>query len=378
MPSINDALSSAHHSVRVPVDTANDVSLDVQVFNPHIDVWNKKTVLLLHGFPEAWFFWRPQVDALVGAGFQVVIPDQRGYNKSSKPPTTANGRNYTLTRLSNDVVALIDYLKLGKVMLVGHDFGGAVSWFTAMAHPELVERMVIMSLPHPKIFFPAWANIPAQKMDSIYIENFLTKQISPSIIQATRGGVLALTMTQSSNHGTFDTDTLDAFRNAWLRTATGELLENLGDLASAIGSISLKRATGTFASLADGAQNTGDVSNTPWAGAAMLNWYSALLANWEIWKGSPAGFPWPSTNGVVEVPTLVLEGDNDAFFINSLLAPSVALCKAAGSGGKVVLGTTHWMAWDAPNRVNKILVAYFRDSHILDDAVCNTKDVSKY
>lgn len=380
MPSINDKINSASHSVRITTDATLGVELFVMVFNPKIDEWNKKTVMLLHGFPEYWAYWRPQVDALVDAGFQVVIPDQRGYNKSSKPPTTKNGKNYQINELADDAIAVMDYLKLDKVMLAGHDFGGAVSWWLAMRNPERIERMVILCMPHLKAFFPAWKTVPAQKQDSIYIENFLAKKLSSEIVKSTKGGVLALSMTTNAKKGTFDDDTMDAFRTAWLRKANGDPVETPGLLAQAVSSVknALTHVSGYMADYAEDAENTGEVASTPWSGQAMLNWYSGLVNNWNTWKDNPANFAWPSRNGVVNVPTLVLEGEFDAFFITALLAPTAALCKADGSGAKVVLDTTHWMGWEAPKRVNRILVNYFRNSRILDDDDVNTKDVSKY
>src|SRR5437868_3361336 len=62
-------------------------------------------VILLHGFPEFWFGWRHQIDALARAGFHVVAPDQRGYNLSDKPKGVGA---YDLDALAGDVIALAD------------------------------------------------------------------------------------------------------------------------------------------------------------------------------------------------------------------------------------------------------------------------------
>ncbi len=60
-------------------------------------------VVLLHGFPEFWYGWRRQIEPLADAGFRVIVPDQRGYNLSSKPSGVAA---YALTELVSDVIAI--------------------------------------------------------------------------------------------------------------------------------------------------------------------------------------------------------------------------------------------------------------------------------
>src|SRR3954470_22148021 len=77
-------------------------------------------VILLHGFPEFWYGWRNQIGALAAAGFRVVVPDQRGYNDSSKPCGVVR---YRIRELVSDVVAMIDQLGRPTVHLVGHDWG---------------------------------------------------------------------------------------------------------------------------------------------------------------------------------------------------------------------------------------------------------------
>ena len=62
-------------------------------------------VLLLHGFPEFWYGWHRQIEPLAAAGFRVLVPDQRGYNLSSKPPGV---KSYALSELTSDVMAIAD------------------------------------------------------------------------------------------------------------------------------------------------------------------------------------------------------------------------------------------------------------------------------
>lgn len=104
-------------------------------------------VVLLHGFPEFWYGWRNQIKPLAQAGFRVVAPDMRGYNLSSRPDGV---HEYETARLATDVRDLIFERGEQSAMLVGHDWGGTAAWFTAMNHPEVVERMAILNAAHPR------------------------------------------------------------------------------------------------------------------------------------------------------------------------------------------------------------------------------------
>ena len=103
--------------------------------------------VLLHGFPEHWFSWRKQIPALAEAGYRVVVPDQRGYNRSDKPRGI---RPYQMDILTLDVAHLIRHFTRETAVVIGHDWGGGVAWQFAADYPELVERLIIMNAPHPK------------------------------------------------------------------------------------------------------------------------------------------------------------------------------------------------------------------------------------
>ncbi|MHB8503274.1 MAG: alpha/beta fold hydrolase, partial [Candidatus Acidiferrales bacterium] len=105
-------------------------------------------VLLLHGFPEFWYSWHKQIDPLAAAGFRVIVPDQRGYNKSSKPRGAAS---YKLSDLTSDVLAIADQLGQQRIFLVGHDWGAAVAWSVALLHPRRVAKLAILNVPHPSV-----------------------------------------------------------------------------------------------------------------------------------------------------------------------------------------------------------------------------------
>src|SRR5271156_5667282 len=78
-----------------------------------------RLVILLHGFPEVWYGWRHQIDALADAGYRVVVPDQRGYNLSDRPKGRAA---YDLDLLALDIVGLAAAIGRQTFVVVGHDW----------------------------------------------------------------------------------------------------------------------------------------------------------------------------------------------------------------------------------------------------------------
>jgi pimeloyl-ACP methyl ester carboxylesterase len=105
-----------------------------------------RPVLLLHGFPQTGLVWRRQAEALAAQGCRVVAPDQRGYSPGARPERP---EDYRMGLLVDDVVAITEELGWTAFDLVGHDWGGAVAWWTAQAHPGRVRTLTVVSTPHP-------------------------------------------------------------------------------------------------------------------------------------------------------------------------------------------------------------------------------------
>jgi len=125
-------------------------------------------LVFLHGFPDFWYGWRHQL-AEFARDHRVVAIDMRGYNDSDKP---AEREAYAMTHLVADVAAVIGELGEGrKATLVGHDWGGIVAWSFADAHPELLEKLIIINIPHPAVMARAIRR-PPQLFKSWYIYMF--------------------------------------------------------------------------------------------------------------------------------------------------------------------------------------------------------------
>ena len=103
-------------------------------------------VLLLHGFPDSGRLWRHQVPVLADHGFRVIVPDLRGFGRSGRPEDVAS---YRLRTAVDDVTAVLDACGVSTAHVVGHDWGAAVAWLTAVACPERVDKLTVISVPHP-------------------------------------------------------------------------------------------------------------------------------------------------------------------------------------------------------------------------------------
>lgn len=103
-----------------------------------------KVVVFLHGFPEIWYSWRHQMICLANAGFRAIAPDYRGYGLSDPPPVPAKTM---FGDLISDLLAILDFLEINKVVLVAKDFGAKPAYLFALLHPERVLGVVTLGVP---------------------------------------------------------------------------------------------------------------------------------------------------------------------------------------------------------------------------------------
>ncbi len=143
-------------------------------------------ILFLHGFPEFWYAWKNQLGEF-GKDHLAVAPDLRGYNLSDKPDGV---ENYRADILVEDIRQLADHFRHEKkCIVVGHDWGGAVGWMFAIAHPDLLQKLVIINAPHPALFARLLTSDPAQQKASQYMLLFRSSQ-AESILSANNYAML--------------------------------------------------------------------------------------------------------------------------------------------------------------------------------------------
>jgi pimeloyl-ACP methyl ester carboxylesterase len=125
---------------------SNDVGIEFDVTG------SGRPVVLLHGFPDSGRLWRNQVPALAEAGFQVIVPDLRGYGRSDKPVEV---EAYRMPLLVTDVLGILDTLGAERAHIVGHDWGAALAWVVASFAPDRVDHLAVLSAGHPTAFHNA-------------------------------------------------------------------------------------------------------------------------------------------------------------------------------------------------------------------------------
>jgi pimeloyl-ACP methyl ester carboxylesterase len=282
--------------------TTNNIKLHVTTDGPE----NGTPVVLLHGFPEFHYGWRNQIPALVEAGFRVIAPDQRGYNLSDKPKGISA---YDVDILAKDILGLFDHFGIQKARLAGHDWGAMVAWTLALNHPERVERLAILNVPHPDVMTEFVLRNPAQRKKSWYVFFFQIPVFVEWILGRNNFEYLGRMLTQSGRKNTFTGANVIEYKKAW--SQKGAL-------------------------------------------TGMLNWYRAAVR-----RGVKYAFRWKKSPARrVQVPTLMLWGRHDIALSVEMARTSIDLC----DHGELVLyeKATHWVQHDAAPEVNQKLIEFMR------------------
>ena len=170
-------------------------------------------VLMIHGFPDYWYSWRALMADLSHDHFTIAI-DQRGYDLSGQPE---GEQNYQLKLLVGDVAAVLHQLGLAKATVVGHDWGGVVAWQVAIDRPELVDRLVILNLPHLRGLRRELATNPQQQKNSAYARFFQQDDAWKKLSVAQLVDIAAPDKA--------DTDTRDKYTQAMQRSRIESMLD---------------------------------------------------------------------------------------------------------------------------------------------------------
>lgn len=186
----------------ITIIQTGDISLETVIAGPA----SGPPVFLLHGFPDAWFGWEPQIEALANAGYRVIAPNQRGYGKSSKP---AGKESYYQPELVRDILNLADHLGIDQFYLAGHDFGGMVSWNMAVLHPERIKKMAILNVPHPLAFAQYAKRNKSQRKKSWYFQFFQLPWLPERVVSMQRFAGLKRNMPR------MDKDLLKRYVESW-------------------------------------------------------------------------------------------------------------------------------------------------------------------
>jgi pimeloyl-ACP methyl ester carboxylesterase len=258
-------------------------------------------MVFLHGFPQNWYAFRHQL-AEFDRDHLAVAPDLRGCNLSGKPDGLWN---YGPLPAAADVRELVRHLGYERFTLVGHDWGAATAWTFAFEHPEMLERLVILSTAHPALFDRALRGDPEQQKASQYL---LALRRRDSAERVRHDDFAALRATFAP-FAFFSPADRKAYHDAWSQPGSLE---------------------------------------------GMLAWYQReALGPASGQRPARGDYAPEAVTQVVEVPTLVIYGDADAY---TRPASHQGLAEFAPNARfHVVEGASHWLCDEQPATVNRLI-----------------------
>jgi len=284
-------------------------------------------VLLLHGFPELWFSWRPQMAALAAAGWRAVAPDLRGYGDTGPHGYV---RAYSMRNLTCDMIGLIDALGFERVVLLGHDFGGALAWSIARDHADRVAGVISLNTPYTRRGPHDLTSTMRQlRGDNNYMVQFQIPGVGEALLErdisATFHGLMrrpALTLKQ--------------FNCADARLRALPITLFVGEPAVMGEPVMTEAELRVYI---DAFTRTGF--------AGPLNWYRNLRRNWLDTLNTPDR---------VTVPALMVSAADD-FFLPPATTQGMER-HVPDLERRIVEDCGHWIQYERPNEVNAVILEW--------------------
>ena len=302
-------------------------------------------VLMCHGFPESWYSWRHQIDALAAAGFHAVAPDMRGYGKSDAPEAIDQ---YTMFHLVGDMVGLLDALEAPTAVIVGHDWGATVAWQAARLRPDRFRAVAALSVPfRPRGPVPPTSIMPQTADAQFYMLYFQQPglaeaefkrdprvTVSNMLYGASGDGVAAIAAAAPSSGAT---------AGVGMVPRGGGMLRGAGAPAT----------LPAWLSEADLDFYAGEFKRSGFRGG--LNYYRNLDRNWELMA--------PFADVRVTVPALYIAGDRDLVVSSPGMDQFLSNLKHFVPALRNMLmlpGCGHWTQQERPSEVNAALLEFIR------------------
>ena len=262
-------------------------------------------ILFYHGFPSFWYSFHLQLEAL-GDHFHVVAVDGLGANKSSRPSSL---EPYKVENLAVQLDQLAQHLVGDEpFFLVGHDWGGALSWAYAQKYPARLKKLVVFNAP------------PVNQLLKLLKTNEVQRERS-SYMYAMRDGKVHHVMTKDNNKQVCD-----------------GIAEGLRKLPHYTEEMEQEFRRGL---------------STPGAVDAGINWYRANVP--PVDEITPEDY-WPGEQASTDVPALLVWGDSDLTFVDSFIddlptyATDLEVFRLPEVG--------HSPMYEKPNEVNEKLLQF--------------------
>ena len=288
-------------------------------------------VVMCHGWPELWFSWRHQLQALGNAGFHAIAPDMRGYGRTDAPK---DPREYVMKTLCRDMVGLLDALGIDKAVFVGHDWGGAVLWQMGLRHPERVERLIGLNTPYGPPTPGSRTTIALRDAFGLtdrtfYMRYFQTPGVAEAEFEADVRGNLAkifMPYTRAEDLWTFATVGGDG-SGALTRVPPGNTFLTAEELDVYAAEFSRTGFTGGF------------------------NWYRAADLNTDE-VGAPMG-------PMIPIKSMMITAENDLILRPEMAAHMPSLIP--GIRMENIRNCAHWTQQERAPEVNALMLDFLKD-----------------
>jgi len=297
-------------------------------------------VVLCHGFPESWYSWRHQIQALAAAGFHAVAPDMRGYGKSDRPEGIDQ---YSIFHLVGDLVGILDALDTTTAVVVGHDVGATVAWQAALMRPDRVRAVVGLSVPfRPRAKVRPTGAMPRTADAQFYQLYFQEPGAAESEFESDpRATVRNILFGASGDAAAARTAADGGGANLGMVSLGGHFLQGPGAPAK----------LPPWLNEADVDFYASEFRRTGFRGP--LNYYRNLDRNWEM-QSALAG-------ALITIPALYLAGDRDFIVsfpgMDELLANFTHFAPALREI-QMLPGCGHWTQQERPREVTGAIVDF--------------------
>ena len=293
-------------------------------------------VLFCHGFPESWYSWRHQLEALASQGFRAIAPDMRGYGQTDRPEAVDQ---YSIFHLTGDMVGLLDALNIERAAIVGHDWGAPVAWHCALFRPDRFPALATLSVPfRPRSPVRPTSVMPKTNTAEFYQLYFQRPGVAEAEFEESVERTIRLLLFGASGDAPPDQSGQGAMvpiEGRWLAART------LPDVLPG------------WLSETDVQFYSAEFERSGFRGG--LNWYRNMDRNWELmatWKDAR-----------LQVPTLYIVGDRDLVYRFPGMDALIANLKSfVPKLDKTVLlkGCGHWTQQERAVDVSAEIIRFLR------------------